>query len=155
MNIFIESVLNQLHIANKSIIQMLDTIDITILDDKIGENKRTIRELLAHMAVIYKADYLIMNQASEEEMERFYSKHTLNTIDEIKDAFISNFQYLKSNVLSLESADLQVKTTSWWGVTYTKYEWLLEILGHVYHHRGQLYSTLVHMGRDPNVALFE
>ncbi|MDX8367074.1 hypothetical protein SLH52_17980 [Cytobacillus sp. IB215665] len=49
-----------------------------------------------------------------------------------------------------------MRTTSYWGVTYTRFDWLLEIVAHLYHHRGQLHATLVHYYKqDPNILLFE
>ncbi|WP_234007866.1 hypothetical protein [Lysinibacillus sp. FJAT-14745] len=58
--------------------------------------------------------------------------------------------------MNYTEVDLQDKLTSHWGVTYSRYEWLLEILAHVYHHRGQLHAMLVHCcGIDQKVPLFE
>lgn len=45
---------------------------------------------------------------------------------------------------------------SYWEVTYSRYEWLLEIVAHIYHHRGQLHAILVHSyGLDLKGSLFE
>lgn len=40
--------------------------------------------------------------------------------------------------------ELHMEMTSYWGTTYSWYEWLIEITTHLYHHRGQLHSMLVH-----------
>ena len=48
---------------------------------------------------------------------------------------MTNFHSLKNNYMKLSDTELLSRTTSYWGVTYTRYEWLLEILAHVYHHR--------------------
>ncbi|MGQ4667830.1 hypothetical protein ACUIJN_18725 [Metabacillus halosaccharovorans] len=58
--------------------------------------------------------------------------------------------------MNYTEAELQQRITSFWGVTYTRYEWLLEILATLYHHRGQLHAVLVHYyGKDPRIPMFE
>ena len=58
--------------------------------------------------------------------------------------------------MEFNEEELHQEMTSYWGTTYSRYEWLLEIIAHLYHHRGQLHSILVHCyGMDLNVQLFE
>ncbi|EMR07734.1 hypothetical protein C772_00062 [Bhargavaea cecembensis DSE10] len=37
----------------------------------------------------------------------------------------------------------------------TRFGWLIQIVTHMAHHRGQLHSMLVRMGKDPGIQLFE
>ncbi len=89
-------------------------------------------------------------------MISYYAGVSYNTLDSIKEGLITNFYTLKNNYWKLSNDKLISETTSYWGVTYTRYEWLLEILAHVYHHRGQLHSMLVHCcDKDLNILMFE
>ncbi|GIN59848.1 hypothetical protein J8TS2_41670 [Lederbergia ruris] len=89
-------------------------------------------------------------------MEEFYSDVSYKALASIKEGLRTNFKALKNEYLNLSEEELKMETTSYWGVTYTRYEWLLEILAHIYHHRGQLHAMLVHCyHQDPNILLFE
>ena len=75
----------------------------------------------------------------------------------MREELIHNFSLLKEEVLELTGDMLSLESTSYWGVTYTKFEWLVEIVfAHLYHHRGQLQAMLVHCyDMDPRVPMFE
>lgn len=121
-----------------------------------SSNKYSVGELLKHIAIICKADFYISNGLTEEDMDSLYSSLALNNLSDIKEELFNNFLYLEEEYLNFEDEKLNEKTTSYWGVTYSRYEWLLEVVAHIYHHRGQLHSMLVHcVGKDPNVQLFE
>lgn len=150
-----ESVLHQIEVAIKTVIKIMDNVEEEDLQKRPTPNKHSIGELLEHIAVICEADWRISTEASEEEMESFYSK-SYKTLDSIKDGLLFNFNSLKNNYMNLSEEELLIQTTSYWGVTYTRYEWLLEILAHVYHHRGQLHAILVHCyDKDPKILMFE
>ncbi|PLS17985.1 damage-inducible protein DinB [Bacillus sp. M6-12] len=155
MDIYLKSVFNQLEVANRTIISMIDLLRDDVLDIEICGNKRTFRQLLSHMAVIYKADWLIMNGASQEEMDKFYAANQPMDKDKLKEALLINFDYLTSKVKSQRQDDLDTVIASWWGAACPKYEWLLQIISHMYHHRAQLHTALVQKGLDPKIQLFE
>ncbi|WP_062239576.1 DinB family protein [Fictibacillus sp. FJAT-27399] len=154
MNI-IKPIFHQLEAANHYILKILEIMEESDLELSLGAEKRTLRELLAHLAVIYKADFMILNGATQQEMEEFYEKHHPQTIAEIKEMLLDHFAFLKEKTACFSNEDWSVVTTSWWGVSYSRYEWMLEILGHVYHHRGQLQTVLAINSRDPKIQLFE
>ncbi|MDN4606438.1 DinB family protein [Sporosarcina highlanderae] len=155
-NQYIETVLHQIHIAVKSTIEIMDKLDTRDLEIRPTENKFSIGQLIAHISLICKADLLISAEASEEEMRNFYSSNALHSIAEMKEALLSNFALLENRYLSYTEEELMQKMASYWGVYYTRFEWLLEISSHLYHHRGQLHAMLVHCVRkDPEVALFD
>lgn len=111
---------------------------------------------MEHLAVICEADRRIAQEATQVEMEKFYTGVSYKTLTSIKAGLLTNFKALKNEYLDLSEEELKQETTSYWGVTYTRYEWLLEILAHLYHHRGQLHAMLVHCyHQDPNILLFE
>ncbi|WP_220693837.1 DinB family protein [Salipaludibacillus neizhouensis] len=99
---------------------------------------------------------LIANGAAQSEINQFYSSVKYENLNDIKTGILHNYQLLEEGYLNYSERELQQKITSFWGVTYSRYEWLLEILAHVYHHRGQLHAMLVHCyNKDPKVFLFE
>lgn len=151
-----ESVLHQIEVAIQTVIEIIDNIEEEDLQNRPTPNKHSIGELLEHIAVICEADWRISTEASEREMESFYSEVSYKTLSSIKDGLLFNFNSLKTNYMGLSEEELLIQTTSYWGVTYTRYEWLLEILAHVYHHRGQLHAILVHCyDKDPKILMFE
>ncbi|WP_026562705.1 DinB family protein [Bacillus sp. J37] len=150
------SVLHQIELAVNTIVQIIGNLDEEDLQIRPNPKKYSIGELLEHLAVIFEADWRISNEASEEEMISYYAGVSYHTLDSIKEGLITNFYTLKNNYLKLSNDELISETTSYWGVTYTRYEWLLEILAHVYHHRGQLHSMLVHCcEKDLDILMFE
>lgn len=156
MNNYVRSTLNQIHIAVKSTIEIMDKLDPNDLNMKPTENKLSIGQLLAHISLICRADHLISDEATAEEMRTFYSSKSLQSIAEMKEALLSNFAILENRYHRYTEEELLQTTTSYWGVSYTRFEWLLEISSHLYHHRGQLHAMIVHcVGKDPEVALFD
>ena len=156
MNAYVEATLHQLSVAIQSIVDIMDKLEPSNLQIQPTENKLSIGQLLAHMSLICKADLLISEEATVEKMSEFYSSKSLLSIAEMKEALLSNFALLENCYLDYTEEELMQTTTSYWGVSYTRFEWLLEISSHLYHHRGQLHAMLVHcVGKDPKVALFE
>ncbi len=155
-NIYTASALNQIEIALKTTIEMIETIEASDLQKRPASNKRSIGELLEHIAVICKADLLISNGATQKEMNEYYSSVSLISMKDVKDAILYNYETLKDSYMNLTETELHEQTTSYWGATYTRYEWLLEIVAHIYHHRAQLHTMLVYCyGKDLNILLFE
>lgn len=153
---YYDSVFHQIEIAINTLIKIIDKLEEEDLQKRPTLNKQSIGELLEHIAIICEADWLISNEATKEDMEDFYSKASYKTLESIKNGLINNFNSLKNNYMKLSNEELLSQTTSYWGVTYTRYEWLLEILAHVYHHRGQLHAILIHSyQKDPEILMFE
>ncbi|MBN8192768.1 DinB family protein [Bacillus sp. NTK074B] len=156
MNIYCQNVLHQIEIAVLSIMGMMDTLTDKDLTKRPTSSRHSVGELLSHISLICGADALIAAGAGQQEMEEFYSSKTLNSLDDIKDELLHHFSSLKEGVGAMTDEMLTEETTSYWGVTYTRFEWLVEIVAHLYHHRGQLHAMLVHcIDRDPQVQLFE
>ncbi|WP_316568945.1 DinB family protein [Neobacillus sp. YIM B06451] len=153
---FCENVLNQIRFVLDTITAITDQLKEEDLKFRSTEKKHSVGELLEHMAMICLADLRISQGLSIEEMEKFYSEHSYKTIPEIKAAIAENYGILKEAYLGLSVKELNERITSYWGVSYSRFEWLLEILAHLSHHRGQLHAILVHcLHKDPGVPLFE
>ncbi|WP_299091531.1 DinB family protein [uncultured Metabacillus sp.] len=149
-------VFHQIEVAVKTVLEIIDTLEEDDLQKRPTPNKHSIGELLEHIAIICEADWRISNEATQEEMEYFYSTVSYKTIDSIKHGLLTNFESLKNHYLTLPEEVLLSKATSYWGLTYTRYEWLLEIVAHMYHHRGQLHAMLVHCcNKDLKILMFE
>ncbi|NYF24687.1 DinB family protein [Sporosarcina sp. JAI121] len=156
MNIYCKYTLNQIWIAVTTTLALMDKLEETDLRKRPSSNKHSIGELLEHIAIICEADALISDGITQEEMQQYYSMNSYKNLSEIKATLIQNYQILEAKFMAFTEAELHEKITSFWGVTYTRYEWLVEIVAHIYHHRGQLHSMLVHCyKKDLKVPLFE
>lgn len=150
------SVLHQIDFAVHTLVRMIEILEEKDLERRPSPDKRSIGEVLEHLATLFEADWRISNEASKEEMDEFYAGISYTSLESIKEGLLSNYEALRNRYSKLSNEELQAKTTSYWGVNYTRYEWLLEILAHVYHHRGQLHAMLTYCyGKDPKIPLFE
>ncbi|WP_419884014.1 DinB family protein [Peribacillus sp. B-H-3] len=149
------SVLNQLRIAVHSAKEMLKQTPENTMDWKPAEGKRSIREMFVHLSLLCEADLLISQEAALEHMQEYYKQHQLFYKDEILASFDRTFECLSIKISAYNEDDWKRETTSYWDVCYPGYEWLLEILGHFYHHRGQLHAFLTIKGCHINVSLFQ
>lgn len=156
MNPYVKSALHQIEVANDTIIKIIETLEESDLMKRPTADKHSIGELLKHIAMICHADLLISEGASGEEMAGFYSSAALNNLHDIKEALIKNHIILSERFSQFNEKELHQEMTSYWGTVYTRYEWLLEMAVHLYHHRGQLHAILVHCyKKDPGVMMFE
>lgn len=151
-----KSVLHQIEIAIETILKIMNQLTEEDLQKRPTNNKHSIGELLEHLAVLCEADWHIANGATQEEMQNFYHSISYKTLHDIILGLQHHFQQIKRNCEDLSDEDWLQTATSYWGVTYTRCEWLLETLGHFYHHRGQLHAMLVHcLNKDPGIPMFE
>ncbi|MCG7410060.1 DinB family protein [Paenibacillus sp. ACRRX] len=155
MNLYVEASLHQLKVAVQSVVKMMDQLTDSELDISPIANKRSLRELLVHLSMICMADRRIVEGASEEEMRVFYKEHEPHTLQRAKEVALAGLHQLEYLYKGYSEVELMEKTTSYWGVSYSRYEWLVEMVGHVYHHRAQLHMMMTEHVREPKVILFE
>jgi uncharacterized damage-inducible protein DinB len=157
MNVYCKGIFKEMDLAVNSIIELIETLSDEDLNIRPTEGKWSIGELLSHISVLCKADYLIGAGGSEEELDRFYEEAEPEANRKaIADALIINYTYLKNGIAGLLEEELLQETTSFFGVVHSRYEWLLDTQAHLFHHRGQLHSMIVHvLKQEPNVQLFE
>ncbi|GGE55807.1 DinB family protein [Priestia taiwanensis] len=151
-HIFVQATLHQLEVAVKSMYKILDTLQEEEIDIQPIDTRRSLREVLAHTCV---ADFCLMNEATEEEMTMFYEQNNPRTLVEMKSMLQENMNYVVFLFQSYTEKELTDNTTSYWGVSYSRYEWLVEIVAHFYHHRGQAHQMITEHIRDVRVQLFE
>ncbi|MDC2867080.1 MULTISPECIES: DinB family protein [unclassified Bacillus (in: firmicutes)] len=152
---FVQAALHQLEIAIDSTILMLEQVTYDELQQRPLENKRSLFEICTHLSLICHADFLILNESSKEELDTFYKQHTPHTLEEVQQTMIEGFQLLSKIFQAYSLTELEEVTHSYWGASYSRFEWLLEIVAHFYHHRGQLHTLLVEHVKDLLIPLFE
>lgn len=156
MNSYCRQAFHQLEITVQSAAELISSIEESEWNTRPTDGKFSIGELVGHLALICEADRRIADGATEKDMSAYYAAAAPSSLQQAKTELMHNFERLKAFYLSLTEAQLFEPCTSYWGVTYSRYEWLLETLVHVTHHRGQLHALLVHcLGKHTDVSLFE
>lgn len=156
MNMYCQSAFHQLEVVIASISEIVGQLEEEHLDLRPTKGKYSIGELLEHIAIIPAADGRVLEEATQAQMKDFYDTFQPRTKAEILNRMFDHFALLRSQYENYTEDQLFTETTSWWGVTYTRFEWLLQIVAHMYHHRGQLHAMLVHTyNKDPEIMLFE
>jgi len=152
---YVESVIHQISFSVDSAIQIIDCLSDGDLHDRPLAHKRSIGELVQHLCELMAADLLISNGATKIEMETFYESVKCHSIIDLKALLLRGRDQLINTYSLYNEEELIQKKSSYWGVEYTKFEWLLEILVHFTHHRAQLYNLVVLKNGDLRVSLFE
>ncbi|MES9699902.1 DinB family protein [Bacillus sp. JJ927] len=152
---FVPSALNQVKIAIDTSIQILDQYTESDLKIKPIESKRSLFEMCTHLSLICHADLLILNGITEKDLHTFYIEQTPKTITQIQQTMIQGYDLLSKTFLSYSNEELAEIMTAYWGISYSRFEWLLEIVAHFHHHRGQIHILLVEHINDPCIPLFE
>ncbi|GGI14677.1 DinB family protein [Gottfriedia solisilvae] len=152
---YVESVIHQLSFTVDTVIQIIDCLSDDDLNDRPMANKRSIGEIVQHLCELMAADLFISNSATKKEMDTFYESVKCHTIVELKTLLLRGREQLINTYNLYNEEELMQKKSSYWGVEYTRFEWLLEILVHFTHHRAQLHTLVVLKNGDMRVSLFE
>ncbi|PEC19613.1 DinB family protein [Bacillus cereus] len=152
---FVQYALHQLKIAVDTSIHMLNQYSEGDLKIQPIHSKRSIFEMCAHLSLICHADLLILNGITEKELHTFYIEQTPETVSHIQQTMLQGYDLLSKTFLSYSNEELAEIKTAYWGISYSRFEWLLEIVVHVYHHRGQIHILLCEHVKDPNIPLFQ
>ncbi|WP_046226592.1 DinB family protein [Paenibacillus dauci] len=157
MNTYCKSVFEQMDMAIQSMVELIRVLDEQDLQLRPTPGKMSIGELIAHIAVLCKADFLIGAGGTEEEIDLFYeqAEPSMQTAA-LEQALMDNYDFLRQGIAALSDEQLMQQTTAFWGGVHTRFEWLLDTQAHLYHHRGQLHAMMVHVMKiEPGVRLFE
>ncbi|MED2914875.1 hypothetical protein CON42_09580 [Bacillus thuringiensis] len=152
---FVQSALHQLKVAIDTSIYMLNQYSENDLKIQPIHSKRSLFELCTHLSLICHADLLILNGIPEKELHTFYIEHTPVTVAQMQQTMIEGYNLLSKTFLSYSQIELAEVMTAYWGISYSRFEWLLEIVAHFYHHRGQIHLLLCEYMKDPRISLFE
>lgn len=101
---------------------MLEHVTYDELQHRSIKNKRSLFEIYTHLSLICYADLLILNEASKEELNTFYSQHTPHTLAEVQQTMKEDFQLLAKTFQAYSIAELEETTHSYWGVSYSRFE---------------------------------
>ncbi|MGM0896409.1 MAG: DinB family protein [Bacillota bacterium] len=156
MQVYCEQVFHQLELIVTSTGELISSIEESDWEVRPTDGKFSVGELIGHIALICEADLRIANGAGETDMAAFYESQTPGSKEQAKAELTRSFNLLKDFYLPLNEQQLKEAHTAYWGVSYSRFGWLVETLAHLTHHRGQLHSMMVHgLGKDPKVMLFE
>lgn len=153
MNTYLQNTFHQIQFTINSIKGLIEILDESDFQIAPIEGKRTVGELVSHLAILCKADLQIIEQATIEEMDAFYERYTVNGKKEMLQQLNEGYEELVWFYENL--TDTFNRTTSYWGTNYSYFEWLLEVLAHLNHHRAQLHLYIILLGKKPDVLLFE
>ncbi|MED0932986.1 DinB family protein [Bacillus mobilis] len=152
---FVESALHQLKVAVDTSIQMLNQYNEADLQIQPIHAKRSVFEMCTHLSLICHADLLILNGITEKQLHTFYKEQTPETITQLQQTMIQGYDLLSKTFLPYSNEQLAEMKTAYWGISYSRFEWLLEIVAHFYHHRGQIHILLCEHIKEPNIPLFQ
>lgn len=152
---YVKKVIHQIEIAVESIQDMITHMGEEHLSWRPQPNKRTLGELADHLACVCEADLLISMEASEQEMSEYYAAVRMDSSEGRIARLKEGFEKLKQAYMQLGEEELREYTTSYWGVCYSRFEWLLQIFAHLVHHRGQLAAYLSQLSPELSFRLFE
>ncbi len=151
-------IFSQLKFQVESIKELMHCVSFFSMEQEIYPGGRTCLQLLHHLVLIPDADYKLAQGATAEEISQFYFywEKELTTVEMLEARMDLSFSILEDAYKDLEQEDLDARSTSYWGTTYSQTEWLLMILAHLSHHRSQLFSFLKVEGEHLNsIKLFE
>lgn len=152
---YVEAVLNQLIVAVESTKLLLSYLNEENFDLTPSKGKRSIGELAQHVCECIGADLQIVEGASKIEMEKYYNSVQCRTVQDLQALLIHNVNALQEKYLTYDKNKLFEMKTSYWGTCYSRFEWLVQILAHFYHHRAQLHLLITQYIKETNIVLFE
>ncbi|MED1862571.1 DinB family protein [Fictibacillus nanhaiensis] len=148
-----ETLLEELYVVVRTTSQLLKKADPSVYDFRPVENMRTFLELANHLVQIPHIDLAILQEKSEQEIRQLEKKLSAENVTELTHVLEEGYHLTKSYFLSLSEEDFLKKETKAFyaekGATQAK--WLVEIVTHSYHHRGQLFTYLKQTNHDVNM----
>jgi uncharacterized damage-inducible protein DinB len=117
-------------------------------------NMRTLRELAEHLAAIPAVDLQIVQEHKAEEVRAVEQRFAEMEFTKLGAAMAEGLEPLRQYMTALPEEDfLYKKTTPFYlehGTAQAK--WLIEIVTHTQHHRGQLFTYLKMQGYDVSMS---
>ncbi|MEJ8548357.1 DinB family protein [Brevibacillus borstelensis] len=121
---------------------------------KPADQMRTVRELVEHLAAVPSVDLLILQEEPQEVIRHREAEISkLSDPEKLIEQMTTGLDDLKAYMQGLSDEEfLQKKTKPFYlehGSVQAK--WLIEIVTHAQHHRGQLFTYLKLLGHDVNM----
>jgi len=122
------------------------------LEHRPGEGMRSLGELADHFAAQPLVDLAVMQgtpvEVAETIEETLHSGRPSEWVEIFERGIRATVEYFES----MPEDEFETKMTrAHYGTAKTQALWLLEMIGHVYHHRGQLYVYLKMFGLPVDV----
>lgn len=135
---------------------LMDKIKPEDLAYRPADNMRTLRELAEHLAAIPDVDLLILQEGTEEQvraLEAEFSKE--NGMQGLTERMRGGLARLRAYMDGLSDEAFLQRTTRpfYLEQASTQAKWLVEIVTHAQHHRGQLFTYLKIRGYE--VSMFD
>ncbi|MDR7074905.1 DinB family protein [Fictibacillus barbaricus] len=148
-----ETLLDEFYVIVRTTSQLLKKADASVYDYRPAENMRTFLELANHLVQIPHVDLAILQEKSEADIRKLEDKLRAENEAELTHVLEEGYHLLKSYFLSLSQEDFFQKETKAFyaekGMSQAK--WLVEIVTHAFHHRGQLFTYLKQTKHDVNM----
>lgn len=145
---------DELELIVRTSCALMDKIKPEDLAYRPADNMRTLRELAEHLAAVPDVDLLILQEGTEEQvraLEAEFSKE--NGMQGLTERMRGGLARLRAYMDGLsDEAFLQRKTRPFYlEHASTQAKWLVEIVTHAQHHRGQLFTYLKIRGYEVNM----
>jgi uncharacterized damage-inducible protein DinB len=117
-------------------------------------NMRTLRELAEHLAAIPAVDLLILTEHSAEEVRVLENRFAETNFNRLGDTMAEELETLRQYIAALSEDDFLHKKTKPFYLEHgtAQAKWLIEIVTHTHHHRGQLFTYLKIQGYDVSMS---
>jgi uncharacterized damage-inducible protein DinB len=138
-----EQLLHQLSSVTHSVTTLFRLAPIHRLDFRPAPGVRSLLELGNHFAAVPLVDLAVLqgnpNQVTETIEETLHGAGPADWIEIFERGSRAIAQYFER----LTEDEFETKLTrAWYGTAKEQSVWLLEVICHVYHHRGQMYAYL-------------
>ncbi|SFS31125.1 DinB family protein [Marininema halotolerans] len=148
-----ELLLEELEGMIRSTKGLLKKVEPNMWQYRPHENMRSLQELATHLTQIPFVDLAILQEKTEEEIRQLEQKLTHEQATEMAHVMDEGFLQLRNYMVHLEEEEFLTKKTKPFYLEQgsTQAKWLTEILGHVVHHRAQLFNYLKEKGASVNM----
>jgi uncharacterized damage-inducible protein DinB len=148
-----ETLLEEFYVIVRTTNNLLKKADPTVYDFRPAENMRSFMELANHLVQIPHVDLAILQEKPEMDIRTLENKLAASNVSELSHVLEEGYHLLKSYFLSLSEQEFLEKETKAFyaekGMTQAR--WLVEIVTHAFHHRGQLFTYLKQTNHDVNM----
>ncbi|GGA23984.1 DinB family protein [Paenibacillus physcomitrellae] len=117
------------------------------------ENMRTLKELAEHLTAIPSVDLLILQEYSESDIRQMEARFAEAAPSSLGSLMKQGLEKLKGYMEALDEEDFWHKETRPFYMDHgsTQAKWLVEIVTHTHHHRGQLFTYLKMQSYEVNM----
>ena len=130
--------------AAETTIQLVRLFPEPFSEIQVVGSKRSFSILLQHTAYIPQEELMFMDGHSKEEVHALEPRPILSA-SAFEEEMNKSIKYFSEGIAYIF---LQKEYSNSQGTTLTGMEWCLETIGHLYHHRGQVFSTARHESID-------